>query len=190
VERATIDGKEAHMRRLVSIAMLLASIGALAVRAWRRNPRIGTRFVNAVVNPILVRRRLAGGGHSEIGTIEHVGRSSGIRRFTPIHPEPTKTGFRVLVPLGIKSEWARNVLAAGHCRIHLRDVVFDLDEPVMVAAGDREDLPSAVRRAMSTLGFQYLYLRTFAGQPDREDTAAEGVAIDERLVGAAAASAD
>lgn len=178
------------MRRLVSIAILLASIGALAVRAWRANPRIGTKFVNAVVNPILVRRGLAGGSHSEIGTIEHVGRTSGTRRFTPIHPEPTKHGFRVLVPLGMKSEWARNVLAAGHCRIHLRDEVFDLDEPVMVPARDCEDLPSAVRRAMSTLGFQYLFLRRFAARPDGEDTADEGVAFDERLVGAAAGSAN
>ena len=31
-------------------------------------------------------------------------------------------------PLGDHSEWARNVLAAGHCRLQLRDVVYELDD--------------------------------------------------------------
>ena len=47
----------------------------------------GPMFVNTVVNPRLLRRGLAGGGASEIGTIEHFGRRSGVRRLTPVHPE-------------------------------------------------------------------------------------------------------
>lgn len=153
------------MRRFVTFLALPTLLGAVAIAAagiWRRNPRIGTAFVNAVVNPVLLRRGLAGVGGSEIGTLEHVGRKSGIRRMTLVHPEPTPTGFRVLVPLGGRSEWARNVIAAGHCRVQLHDQVFDLDEPAMIDAGEARDLPWPLRRVFRALGFQYLTMRTFA----------------------------
>jgi deazaflavin-dependent oxidoreductase (nitroreductase family) len=156
------------MRRIIVVVGASAALGAAAtgaVIAWRRNPRIGTAFVNSVVNPMLLRRGLAGGGASEIGTLEHVGRTSGLRRLTPVHPEPTPEGFRIIVPLGPHSQWASNVLAAGHCRLQLHDVVYDLDEPTMVAAADVADLPAAIRRVMTTLGFEYLVLRTFRMTP-------------------------
>ena len=65
----------------------------------------------------------------------------------------------------MQSEWARNVIAAGHCRIHLHDQVFELDEPVMADAGEATDLPWPPRRLMGVLGFKYLNLRTFAAHP-------------------------
>ncbi len=167
------------MRKIVLVIGLAAAIGG-AVRAWRRNPRLGTSFVNSVVNPALLRRGLAGGGASEIGTIEHVGRRSGIRRLTPVHPETTTEGFRVLVPLGMKSEWARNVLAAGQCRLHLHDEVIDLDEPAMVPAGELGDLPWPVRRLMASLGFHYLTLRTLSTNvAGLGATGAESLSIEE-----------
>ncbi len=42
---------------------------------WRRNPRLGTTFMNAVVDPFMQRRGLVGGTRSEIGSLEHVGRN-------------------------------------------------------------------------------------------------------------------
>jgi len=156
------------MRRIVIFVAFPAVGGAALVAAvglWRRNPRIGTAFVNSVVNPALLRRGLAGYGRSEIGTLEHVGRKSGARRLTPVHPEPTPDGFRIIVPLGMRSEWARNVIAAGHCRLLLHDQVFDLDEPAMIDAAEAQDLPWPLRHVLGTLGFQYLHLRTFASQP-------------------------
>jgi hypothetical protein len=156
------------MRRLTRILAVLAALTAMtcgAIIYWRRNPRLGTTFVNSVVNPGLLRRGLAGGAKSEIGTIEHVGRRSGVRRLTPVHPEPTAEGFRIIVPLGAHSEWARNVLAAGHCRLQLHGVVYDLDEPTIVRPSEVVDLARPVRLAEAGLGFQYLKLRTFAANP-------------------------
>jgi deazaflavin-dependent oxidoreductase (nitroreductase family) len=153
------------MRRIVAICGASAVLAALVtgtVVVWRRNPRIGTTFVNAVVNPGLLRRGFAGGEKSEIGTIEHFGRKTGTRRLTPVHPEPIPDGYRIVVPLGEHSEWARNVLAAGHCRLQLHDHVYELDEPAMIQASDARDLPRIVRGVMQALGFQYLTLRTFA----------------------------
>ena len=162
------------MRRSISIIVTATALGGFAgatVIIWRRNPRVGTTFVNSVVNPRLVRRGLAGGRASEIGTLEHIGRRSGVRRLTPVHPEPTPEGFRVVVPLGPHSQWAQNVLAAGHCRLQLHGLVYDLDEPTMIPASEAEKLPRAVRGAMAALGFQYLRLHTFASHPGRLEPA-------------------
>jgi hypothetical protein len=156
------------MRKIAVVLSVPVAIAAVLVgmaRIWRHHPRVGTAFVNSVVNPLLLRRGLAGNGRSEIAALEHVGRRSGIKRLTPVHPEATQNGFRIVVPLGMQSEWARNVIAAGHCRIHLHDQVFDLDEPAMIDAGEAKDLPWPLRRVMAALGFKYLHLRTFAAHP-------------------------
>jgi hypothetical protein len=179
------------MRKIVTFFAFPAVTGAVlvvAVGLWRRNPRIGTAFVNSFVNPALLRRGLAGYGRSEIGTLEHVGRKSGVRRLTPVHPEPTRAGFRIIVPLGRRSEWARNVIAAGHCRLLLHDQVFDLDEPAMVDAGQAQDLPWLLRGVLAALGFRYLNLRTFASHSSCLEMA-EGDALEADASNAEAVSA-
>lgn len=153
------------MRRLLKVALALVALVAGAVYLWRRDTRIGTRFMNGVLDPILVRQGISGAGRSEIGTLEHVGRVTGIRRLTPVHPEPTADGFRIVVPLGPRSEWVRNVLAAGHCRIQLHDTVHELDEPVVLRPDEVEDLPAPLARLFGWLGFEYLRLHRFAEHP-------------------------
>jgi hypothetical protein len=166
------------MRRvalIVAVPVTLGAVAGAAVIGFRRNPRIGSAFVNTVVNPLLLRRGLAGGAKSELGTVEHVGRTSGIRRLTLVHPESTAEGFRILVPLGPNSHWARNVVAAGQCRLQLHVTVYDLDEPTIIPAGEADNLPAAVRRLMAGLGFQYLEMHTFAANTGSLDP----VAADE-----------
>jgi hypothetical protein len=156
------------MRKIATVLAVPVAIGAVlvgAARIWRRHPRVGTAFVNSVVNPVLIRRGLAGHRRSEIATLEHVGRRSGMKRLTLVHPEATESGFRIVVPLGRQSEWARNVIAAGHCRIQLHDQVLDLDEPAMVDANEATDLPWPLRSVMAALGFKYLNLRLLAAHP-------------------------
>ncbi|HEX5589782.1 MAG TPA: hypothetical protein VFX65_05790 [Candidatus Limnocylindrales bacterium] len=153
------------MRRTLFIVAACAAAVTAGVVAWRRNPRIGTRFVNDVVNPALLRKGFAGRGRSELGTLEHVGRRSGVRRLTPVHPEPTADGFRIVVPLGAQSAWARNVLAAGHCRLQLHDTVYELDEPALVPPSEVDRLPTAIRGLEQALGFRYLVLRKFGAAP-------------------------
>jgi hypothetical protein len=65
-----------------------------------------------------------------------------------------------MVPLGERSEWARNVLAAGRCRLQLHEQVYELVDPRLVPASEVEDLPRVARAVMSSLGFRYLNLRT------------------------------
>jgi deazaflavin-dependent oxidoreductase (nitroreductase family) len=151
-------------KALMFVGALMATLGA-AVAAWRRDRRMGSAFVNTLVNPLLLRRGLAGGTHSEIGPLEHVGRKSGIRRLTPVHPEATPDGFRVMVPLGERSEWARNVLTAGHCRVQLHGQVYDLTDPQLVPPQEVSGLPRLVRRVTGALGFRYLTMRTVGLKP-------------------------
>ena len=165
------------MRKIgLMIAALAAVGGAVAgvIVMWRRNRRIGSTFVNSVVNPRLLQHGFAGGRTSEIGTIEHFGRISGIRRLTPVHPEATTEGFRMVVPLGRQSHWARNVLTAGHCRLQLHDIVYDLDEPALIPASGVDALPTAVRNGMTALGFEYLTVRIFDSKPGTLAPAATG----------------
>ena len=148
------------MRSLITFFVTTVAALAAAAIVWRRDPRIGSAFVNTVVNPWLLEGGLAGGRHSEIGPLEHVGRRSGIRRLTPVHPERTADGFRVMVPLGTHSEWARNVVAAGHCRLGLHEQVHELADPMLIPANQVTDLPRVIRAVMGALGFEYLTLRT------------------------------
>lgn len=154
------------MRRsmLALAAVVVAAVAGLAVY-WRWFPRAGVHWANETFNPWLVRHGWAGVGRSEIGTLEHVGRRTGTRHLTPVHPVPTTDGFRIIVPLAEKSEWAKNVLAAGHCRLQLHDVVYELDEPAMISPSEVADLQRPVRWMEERLGFTYLRLHTFAQHP-------------------------
>ena len=173
------------MRKLILVAG--AAAGAIgAARWWRRNRRFGADFVNRIVDPWLIRRGLVGSSRGELALIEHVGRKSGTIRRTPIHPVATVDGFRIIVPIGERSQWARNVLAAGHCRLMLGDRVLELDEPVFETPAEVPGLPRPVRALFEWLGFRYLRLRTFgdtqagAVVPARERTPVAGDDVPAR----------
>jgi len=153
------------MRRL---ALILGVVGGAAIAGatwWRGHRRAGSGFVNRVVDPWLIRHDVVGKSAGEIGLLEHTGRRSGTVRITPVHPVPTEIGFRIVVPLGDESQWARNVLAAGHCRLSVGDTVHELDEPVLVAPSSIDGIPRPVGRLMDWLGFRYLVLHRFAAHP-------------------------
>ena len=152
------------MKRLIAT---VAGVGVVTggVLWWRRHPRAGTAWVNRVVNPWLVARGVSVLSRGEIGLLEHVGRRSGVVRVTPVHPVRTTEGFRIVVPLGSESQWARNVLAAGHCRLQVADEVHELDEPWLLRPGLVTGIPGVVARPMDWLGFRYLVLRRFASRP-------------------------
>ena len=138
---------------------------------WRRHPRTGAAWVNRVVDPWLVRQGVLQGSNGELGLIEHVGRTSGIVRATPIHPVRTAEGFRIVAPLGLESQWARNVLAAGHCRLEVDGVVHELDQPRLVLPSVVEGLPGLATGVMDWLGFRYLVLRRFSERAGTLDSA-------------------
>jgi deazaflavin-dependent oxidoreductase (nitroreductase family) len=139
--------------------------GVLAVHRWRTSrhaggvPFNGMRIaMNTAINPWLLRRGFAGGRHSELGMLEHVGRVSGKVHRTPVHP--TAIGDLVWIPrpYGEKSQWARNVIAAGRCRLQLHGEILELDEPEIVPASDDPALSDAAADLARWLGISYLQL--------------------------------
>lgn len=170
------------MRRLARVVAILAGVVIGTLMLWRRNPRIGARFMNEVVDPFLVRRGISGTARSELGTLEHRGRRSGARHLTPVHPEATDDGFRIVVPLGLKSEWAQNVLAAGHCRMQLRDTVYELDEPALLLPREMAELPTVTRWVFGVLGFMYMRLHRFAEHPG----SLESIVVEPETIGGVA----
>ena len=153
------------MRRTLLALGILGSVVLGATAYWRRHPRVGTAWVNRVVDPWLVRQGVIDKSEGELGLIEHVGRKSGIVRISPVHPVRTANGFRIVVPLGLESQWAHNVLTAGRCRLQLGDVVYELDEPMLVSPMLVDDIAPVLRQLMARLGFQYLELHRFAEAP-------------------------
>jgi len=169
------------------ILVLSGVIGGAALGAamwWRRHRRFGSAWVNRVIDPWLVRHGILDVTHGEIGLIEHVGRTSGIVRWSPVHPVPTDEGFRIVVPLGGESQWARNVLAAGSCRLQVGGVVHELDEPRLVSPLRVEALSPLSGHTMEWLGFRYLLLHRFGEAPGKLAVESAPAAIEphEELV--------
>ena len=146
------------MRRIAVVVMSLSAWLAGAIAWWRRHPRAGAGWVNRVVDPWLVRQGVVDKSEGELGLIEHVGRTSGIVRLSPVHPVATADGVRIVVPLGVASQWAANVVAAGRCRLQVDGVVQELDRPSLVPASAVPGLPPFTSRLMDVLGFRYLLL--------------------------------
>jgi len=163
------------MRRIILGIALVASLVS-TVAWWRRHRRTGSGFVNNLVNPFLLRYGVAGRTRRNLGTLEHIGRRSGIRRLTMVHPVSTDDGFRIIVPLGEESEWARNVLAAGHCRLHVGDTVYELDEPALVEPGKVPEVPALFRWAQGALGFRWFRMHQFAAAPGTLEASAASAA--------------
>jgi deazaflavin-dependent oxidoreductase (nitroreductase family) len=112
-----------------------------------------------------VRQGVTGLTQGEIGLLEHVGRVTGTVRVAPVHPVDTDAGIRIVMPLGSESQWGRNVLSAGHCRMQRGNTVLELDTPQVVDPTDIDGVPALAGRLMSWLGFRYMLLRRFDEHP-------------------------
>ena len=169
------------MRKLMCFAATAAGLYG-AIRWWRQNRRAGADFVNRIVDPWLEGHGVIRGSHGELGLIEHIGRKSGTVRRTPVHPMPTADGFRIIVPIGDKSEWARNVLAAGHCRASTLAIASSNSTSRCSSSRLTSDLPRPVRALFEWLGFRYLRLRTLREVQSDAGFAAVQHAIRARAV--------
>jgi hypothetical protein len=135
--------------------------------AWLR------RFVTHRFNPAVVRLGLVGGRRSPWAYLEHVGRTTGVVYRTPVLPRIAGEYACVPLPYGMDVNWARNVRAAGHCRLQVRGTVYELDEPAVITAAEHPDLPEAFRGWLIRRGNRYLRLHLLSAAPGSLDTAAQ-----------------
>ena len=142
-----------HLRNVRTLAERGASPPDVRSRRLRE-------FLRERFNPRVLR---FAGRTSAYGVIYHLGRHSGKEYTTPVAPYPTGDGFLVPLPYGVDADWCRNVRAAGHCRMLLHGVVYELDEPVVLdAPAALAAYPRAWRLAYRVTGCRHwLRLHTF-----------------------------
>ena len=66
--------------------------------------------------------------------LHHRGRRSGTEYAVPIAVIPTDTTFVIALPWGRRTDWVRNVRAAGGCSVRWRGVSYVCSNPTFVDA--------------------------------------------------------
>jgi deazaflavin-dependent oxidoreductase (nitroreductase family) len=120
--------------------------------------RLLVRPMTKILNPLMV--RLAGRRHFPMAAqIHHVGRRSGRLYVTPAGAH--LHGGVIVIPLtfGSRSDWARNVRAAGGCLIRLNGRDYRAVEPEVLGRDEAGDLIRSmfsppVRVSMRMLGIR------------------------------------
>ena len=102
------------------------------------------------------------------GIVEHVGRRSGTVRQTPINVFRRRSGdYVVALTYGADTNWVRNVLAAGSCRLRTRGRWVELGAPRRFRDRSRRAVPWFVRPVLWLIGADwFLELRP---APVRDD---------------------
>jgi deazaflavin-dependent oxidoreductase (nitroreductase family) len=75
-------------------------------------------------------------GHIALADLEHVGRSSGVVRHTPLRAFRSHDQVVVGLNFGRESDWWKNIQAAGGCRMRLGPDVLDLGAPRLVPVAE------------------------------------------------------
>jgi deazaflavin-dependent oxidoreductase (nitroreductase family) len=85
------------------------------------------------------------------GVLEHVGRTSGTVRHTPINIFRRGDRYVIALTYGPEVEWLQNVLAAGGCRVQMQGRWVPLTAPRRFTDPRRRAVPAIVRWALSVL---------------------------------------
>ena len=119
--------------------------------------RVNLAFANRLLAPFAA--RLPG-----LGIVEHVGRRSGIVRRNPIALfRRGQDRYVTALWYGPETQWARNVLASGRCRIHTRGRWIHLAEPRRFRDPGRREIPWFLRPIAALLRVEEFVELTRAG---------------------------
>jgi deazaflavin-dependent oxidoreductase (nitroreductase family) len=113
-------------------------------------PRALARFNRRVTNRVLGPLAHAIPPFAEV---EHRGRTSGRTYRTPVWAFPTERGFVIALTYGPATEWVRNVLAAGECRIRTPSEDVPIGNARLLCGGEGLALmPTPLRQILGLLG--------------------------------------
>jgi deazaflavin-dependent oxidoreductase (nitroreductase family) len=112
-------------------------------------PRSAARLNRVGLNRLTVRLapRLPG-----LGVVLHRGRRSGREYRTPVNVFRGNRGVRIALTYGAGSDWVKNVLAEGGCRLHSRGRYLDLVAPHVVHDSARSGIRLPQRAVLRLLG--------------------------------------
>src|SRR5215472_10906462 len=136
------------------------ALGAVPPVPPSRAVRILMRPLTKKLNPVIL--KFAGRRRFPMAAqLTHVGRRSGRTYVTPVSARRTGDAVLIALTFGNRSDWARNVWAAGGCAIRMDGVVYQASAPSFVS---RADADSEVRSAFSPLerlGLRLLGIKQF-----------------------------
>ena len=160
------------VRKAISLLVVGGAIGFAADRvsmelrkpaadqfAWLR------ARMNATINPWLMEHHIPGSATAEIATLEHVGRKTGMAHLTPVHPTIREDTVLIPAPLGVGSQWARNVQEAGRARLQFHETLYDLDRPELITVTAAGLVPPQVAGPFDHMGWRYLRTHVAATVP-------------------------
>lgn len=104
---------------------------------------------------IVITNRITGlfaGWLPGFGIITHVGRRSGKRYRSPVNVFRVPNGFIIALTYSSKSEWVKNVFAAGGCELKTRGRMYQLVAPKVVRDPSRRRFPIPVRLVLRLVG--------------------------------------
>jgi deazaflavin-dependent oxidoreductase (nitroreductase family) len=114
--------------------------------------RVFTRVTDPITRP------LAGHRFFKLwAVVHHVGRRSGARYATPVAIVTTPDGFVIPLPWGERTNWARNVLAAGGCRVQWGGTEYSLVDPQLITRSEADEFFGRILR----LGLSIFGMRVF-----------------------------
>jgi len=89
-----------------------------------------------------------------LGLLTHTGRRSG-REFTiPVNVFEFEGGYRFALTYGPGTDWVKNVLSAGGCRLRHRGRTVELVNPRLVHDPDLTGMPRFVRFVLTRIGVE------------------------------------
>jgi deazaflavin-dependent oxidoreductase (nitroreductase family) len=98
------------------------------------------------MNPMQMRSAGTPGAYASI--IRHRGRRSGVEYETPVGVVPDGDAFLVALPYGPRTQWLRNVLAAGSAMLVYEGTVYHVDRPELIPMATVADRFSAGDQGM------------------------------------------
>jgi deazaflavin-dependent oxidoreductase (nitroreductase family) len=120
-------------------------------------PRLLLGPLTKRINPLMV-KRAGQAGFGLAAQIRHVGRRSGRAYVTPVTVRRDGEAVMIGLTFGNQSDWARNVMAAGHCTLRIDGHDYLATSPQLVDAADAEPF---VRSAFTS--FERLMMRRVFG---------------------------
>ena len=141
---------------LLGAILVIAVVGVAFVLGMRTKSPLVLRpliaFSRAVLNPRQMRQAGRPGAFASI--IRHRGRRTGRAYETPVGVIPEgDDAFLIILPYGQRTQWLRNVLAAGVATLVTEGRTVHVDRPTVIPTRDVEDrLAATDRRSARWLG--------------------------------------
>ena len=154
------------------VALVGVFLGGMRAK-WPPVVDMVRRINRRVLNP----RQMVTAGQpgAYAGILRHTGRTSGAVYETPLGIERTDDGFAIALVYGARTQWLRNVLAAGRAEVVKDGTTYQVEHPEVVPIADLGAFfnPSDQRMASVFGTTECLRLRVAApldGRPALEST--------------------